>query len=160
MKKNWKQINKIDFLNAKECLRALKEKNYKTSLWVENIFESSDFNYDKIDYPINLIRISLKELGFDIHAELKNVYKKIEEKGLDLVPPQIALYSRMIYDEQPTGEWLRFATPLDSMIDIDGIPHLPKIGKALGFYFIETYWAYENAIFHPHNEFVFLRKNQ
>ena len=36
----------------------------------------------------------------------------------------------------------------------DGIPHLPKLGCALGKYFIETYWAYPDAIFHPHNEFV------
>ena len=41
-----------------------------------------------------------------------------------------------------------------SMIDTDGIPHLPKLGCALGKYFIETYWAYPDAIFHPHNEFV------
>ena len=40
------------------------------------------------------------------------------------------------------------------MIDTDGVPHLPKLGRALGKYFIETYWAYPNAIFHPHNEFI------
>ena len=60
----------------------------------------------------------------------------------------------MQYDEQKTGEWLRFATPLDSMIDSDGVPHLPKLGRALNKYFIETYWSYPEAIFHPHNEFV------
>ena len=35
------------------------------------------------------------------------------------------------------------------MVDIDGVPHLPKIGKALGFFFLETYWSYPDAIFHP-----------
>ena len=72
------------------------------------------------------------------------------------MPPQIALYSRLKYNEQPNGEWLRFATPFDSMIDSDGTPHLPKLGKSLGQYFIETYWSYPKAIFHPHNEFVFM----
>ena len=50
------------------------------------------------------------------------------------------------------------ATPLNSMIDSDGVPHLPKLGKALGFYFVETYWSYPKAIFHPHNDFVMMIK--
>ena len=40
------------------------------------------------------------------------------------------------------------------MIDTDKVPHLPKFGCALGLYFIETYWSYPDAIFHPHNEFI------
>ena len=40
------------------------------------------------------------------------------------------------------------------MIDTDGVPHLPKLGSALNKIFIETYWAYKGAIFHPHNEFI------
>ena len=64
----------------------------------------------------------------------------------------------MEYKIQPKGEWLRFATPLNSMIDEDGVPHLPKLGSALGFLFIETYWSYPDAIFHPHNDFIVLKK--
>ena len=75
-----------------------------------------------------------------------------------LVDPVVALVCRELYLEQPKGEWLRFATPFDSMIDTDGVPHLPKLGSALNLKFIETYWAYKKAIFHPHNEFVFLIK--
>ena len=71
-----------------------------------------------------------------------------------MVPPEIALAIRLQYDKQKTGEWLRFATPFDSMNDSDGMPHLPKLGRALNRYFIETYWSYPEAIFHPHNEFV------
>ena len=40
------------------------------------------------------------------------------------------------------------------MVDVDGIPHLPKIGYGLNKYFIETYWSYPKAIFHPKNDFV------
>ena len=47
--------------------------------------------------------------------------------------PEIALICRELYYEQPTGEWLRFATPFNSMVDSDGVSHLPKLGKALNF---------------------------
>ena len=79
---------------------------------------------------------------------------KLEKKGFDLVPPELVLIARLNYDEQKTGEWLRFATPFNSLIDSDSVPHLPKLGKALNKFFIETYWSYPEAIFHPHNEFV------
>jgi len=44
------------------------------------------------------------------------------------------------------------------MIDSDGVPHLPKLGRALGMYFLETYWSYPDAVFHTHNEFVVQKK--
>ena len=64
------------------------------------------------------------------------------------------IYLSDIKSIQKKGEWIRFATPFYSMIDTDKVPHLPKFGSALGFYFLETYWSYPDAIFHPHNEFV------
>ena len=83
------------------------------------------------------------------------IYKKAKKLGYDLVPPEIAIYTRLLYKNQKKGEWLRFATPMNSMVDVDGVPHLPKLGRALGYFFVETYWSYPKAIFHPHNEFVF-----
>ena len=84
-------------------------------------------------------------------------YKKIKEINYKLVPVDVALRSRLLYKNQKKGEWLRIATEMKSMVDSDGVPHLPKLGKALNKYFIETYWAYPNAIFHPHNEFIVCR---
>ena len=43
-------------------------------------------------------------------------------------------------------------------MDSDNVPHLPKLGSALGKLFIETYWSYPGAIFHPHNDFL-VQKN-
>ena len=65
-----------------------------------------------------------------------------------MVNPELALYLRIIYKKQPTGEWLRIAVPFKSMIDSDGVPHLPKLGRALKKNFLETYWSYPKAVFH------------
>ena len=99
----------------------------------------------------------MSSLGFKKPTSLDKIYKKILKRNFSLVPPDIALRARFIYKEQKKGEWLRFATPLKSMVDSDNVPHLPKLGKALGKYFIETYWSYPGAIFHPHNEFVVMK---
>ena len=101
-----------------------------------------------------LYRVKVEKLGFKKATKLKDIYKKIKNKKFKLVSLDVALIARLEYKNQKKGEWLRFATPFNSMIDSDGVPHLPKLGRALNKNFIETYWSYPNAIFHPHNEFI------
>jgi hypothetical protein len=112
------------------------------------------FNSKVIKYQIKVSNLGLKKL-----TTLKNIYKKFKEKIFLCVPPDIALRARFFYNEQKTGELLRFATPMNSLIDTDSVPHLPKLGKVLNSFFIETYWSYPGAIFHPHNEFVVMKND-
>jgi hypothetical protein len=123
------------------------------SPWIINIFRNNK-KYSKYKFPKIFYRIKVIELGFKKPTQLHKIYKKIKDKGYCLVDPSVALYMRTIYNEQKKGEWLRFATPMNAMLDSDGVPHLPKLGSALNLFFIETYWSYKKAIFHPHNEFI------
>ena len=50
-------------------------------------------------------------MGFENLQNFKN-FIKIEEEGFNLVTPELALITRELYVDQPTGEWLRFATHL------------------------------------------------
>ena len=158
MEKIWKTVEKINFSECEELLKEFKKNNFKVSPWIEDIVKRNKYKFNNNKFPIKLVRKYVKEFGFDKPVELQTIYKEIEKLGYELVPPEIAIYARSIYKEQPPGEWLRFATPLNSMIDSDGVPHLPKLGKALGLYFVETYWSYPKAIFHPHNEFIIMTK--
>lgn len=153
MKNIWKTIDNFHFKEMSSCTNYLIQKNYEVSLWIQDISnrDKSTFLFNR---KINLARVSLNQLGFNSATKLKDVYQAYEKFGFKTVDPIIAIYTRLIYDEQPTGEWLRISVPLDSMVDSDGVPHLPKLGKGLGKLFIETYWSYPDAIFHPHNEFV------
>ena len=158
MPKTWIKIKNFKFIDLKsKGIRVLNSKKFKTSPWINNIIKKYNFKLDKSVLPIVLIKITVRSLGFKKPTELRKIYLKAKRNGLKLVPPEIAIYSRLLYKQQKTGEWIRFATPLNSMIDPDGVPHLPKLGKALGVFFLETYWSYPKAIFHPKNEFIFLK---
>ena len=88
---------------------------------------------------------AVKELSELVNRDITSIKKDID-----------AICQHPLWQEnQKKGEWLRFATPMNSMVDVDGVPHLPKLGRALGYFFVETYWSYPKAIFHLHNEFVF-----
>ena len=154
----WLKIDKINYQTTDDILTELKKKNFFVSPWIEDIFSNKKKNFSKIKLPVSLFRVKLSDMGFEKPKKLQEFYKKSEEEGFNLVTPELALITRELYVDQPTGEWLRFATPLDSMIDSDGVPHLPKLGKALNKFFIETYWSYPKAIFHPHNEFILKKK--
>ena len=155
----WKRIDSINFDDCNQLLIKLKLDGHIISPWIENIVSINLYRFNEYEFPIYLVRKKLEDFGFDGPTELKMVYSQIQKNGFELVNPEIAIFTRILYDDQPKGEWLRFATPMRAMIDSDGVQHLPKLGQALGRTFIETYWAYPQAIFHPHNEFVMVKNN-
>jgi len=154
----WKKIKSIPYETVGECLKQVKKKTV-ISPWIENIF-SKKKNIKLNKYRnFEIHRIKLRKIGFTKATKLKKVYKAIKRNNFELVPPEISLYLRLIYKKQPTGEWLRISAPFGSMIDSDGVPHLPKLGHALNKDFLETYWSYPDAIFHPHNDFLVIKFN-
>jgi len=157
--KIWKKIQTSKYKDLNHLIRDLNKNGYVLSPWIENIFKNKKNKIKINNEAFNLYKIKVKNLGFKKPTQLKNIYKKIKLNNFMLVPPVFALRARFFYNEQKVGEWLRFATSFNSMIDTDKVPHLPKLGKALNKYFIETYWSYPDAIFHPHNEFIVTKKN-
>ena len=159
MSTQWKIIDKFDCKNIQKYIIELTSQNYILSEWILDVFKDYKSKIKVDEFPIILHRVFVKDLGISEPTTLKEIYNKLEKKGFDLVPPELVLIARLNYDEQKTGEWLRFATPFNSLIDSDSVPHLPKLGKALNKFFIETYWSYPEAIFHPHNEFVVMKND-
>lgn len=148
------QIKTFKLDTGEDLLMFLKKKKIIFSPWVENILNKKKFNTKNFS-PIELVMVNLKkDLGINKAIYLKDIYKILRNKKLKLLQPEIALYAATKIKIKKKGTWHRFATPLNSMIDSDGIPHLPKIGYALNKYFVETYWAYPKAVFHPHNSFI------
>lgn len=154
MKKIWKILDKPKYKNISQCLKGLKKNKIILSPWIEDIIKNKKNKIKITNTKVRLYRIKVKDLGFKKETTLKLIYIKVKKLNFKLVPIDIALRARLIYKNQKKGEWLRIATEMRSMIDSDNVPHLPKLGKALNKFFIETYWAYPGAIFHPHNEFV------
>ena len=154
MGKPWKILNKSKYKNIETCLVSLKKEGVIISHWISDIVKNKKNKIFITNKTIKLYRIKVKNLGFNKPTTLKKIYQKIEKFKYQLVPIDAGLRLRLKYKAQKKGEWLRIATDMKGMIDTDNVPHLPKLGKALNKMFIETYWAYPGAIFHPHNEFV------
>jgi len=149
--KKWEKLILNGDETADQIVSELIGKGYKLSDWIIDISTRLD---SKLDNEYDIWLVSLKDLGFNGPTKLQDVYEQLIINGFSPLPPEIGFMLRMSYDKQPAAEWVRIATPLNSMIDRDGIPHLPKIGGGLGNLYLETFWAWPEAIFHPHNEFL------
>jgi len=154
--KVWKEIDfgKLRLKKTRDVFSFIDKKNIYISPWIIDIFKNKKNKFILPKFKVYLYIIKVSDLGFKGPTTLEKIYKKLKQNEFKLVNPVIALVARKYYLNQKKGEWLRFATPFNSMIDQDNVPHLPKLGSALGKLFIETYWSYKKAIFHPHNQFV------
>jgi len=135
--KIWKKIQTSKYKDLNHLIRDLNKNGYVLSPWIENIFKNKKNKIKINNEAFNLYKIKVKNLGFKKPTQLKNIYKKIKLNNFMLVPPVFALRARFFYNEQKVGEWLRFATSFNSMIDTDKVPHLPKLGKALNKYLLK-----------------------
>lgn len=151
------EIKDFSFKNGKEIIKFVKTKNIILSPWIENIFKGKRFTNHNRTYSLYLINLK-RDIGIKKTTILIEIYKKLKNQNYDLVPPEICLYASTKISIKKKGTWYRFATPLKSMIDSDKVPHLPKFGYALKKKFVETYWSYPKAMFHPHNDFIVCKK--
>lgn len=154
--KLWKLLKKPPYESGYQYCDELVAKGYRLSDWITDVALKPGFVIKEVQWPLPLVRVRLEMFGFRGPTTLETFYGAALGEGFENPPPESALALRFEYDEQPKGEWLRVATKMDAMIDSDNVPHLPKLGAALGRFYLETYWAYPNAIFHPHNEFVMI----
>ena len=114
MKNPWKVIEEFSYGSVIECVYDLEAKGYKVSEWITDI--AKNLEVKQHIYPIELFRVKTSDLGFNDACKLKKIYEKFNSEGFSTVSPEIAILTRLLYDEQPNKEWLRIATPLDSMI--------------------------------------------
>ena len=106
MNKPWKIIKKEDFKNTAQLIQELQEKKYILSEWILDIFKNYESKINQSDLPIYLYRIFVKDLGIKQATTLKEIYVEFKKLGYELVEPEMALITRLNYDEQEKGEWL------------------------------------------------------
>lgn len=78
--------------------------------WTSNIITGPKFITAKKKIKINLVNVSVADLGFDKCTSLKDIYKRAIEVGFELCPEEVGPQLRLQYLNQPKGEWLCVAT--------------------------------------------------
>lgn len=94
------------------------------------------------------------EFGFEDAFTLESILNRLQWLNFRPAHPAVAFRGRRFYKDKSPGCPARVLGELSSLIDSDGVPHLPKYVCGLGRQHIETYWAWPQATFQPDDVFI------
>ena len=150
-----KETIEIGGKDAKTLIREMRDKHINISKYAEDMMKSKDFTVLKESESEILIRLKVGDLGFpkDKYPKTNEIYKRIEELGLELCPAEVGPHYRLKYTNQPIGEWFRIG--MKQITDSDGYPNVFDLGRYGGGLWLNDYWSRPTDGWDHSNDFVF-----
>lgn len=106
----WKTIELGTGLqNASSFREALKDGGFRIDDWGNDILCNPAFRGTKETSSVELVLVSVAELGFFFNTRRKDIYERAISLGLELCPNEVGPQLRLQYKDQPRGEWLLVA---------------------------------------------------
>lgn len=137
--------------------KEMRENGIRISDYAQDILKSKDFSTLENLEQIVLVRLKMRDLGFEKGATTNEIYTRAKELGMDLCPAEAGPNLRLKYKDQPFGEWLLIA--MKQITDRGGGPGVFGLGRFAGGLWLRDFWADPDDGWDPGDEFVFcLRK--
>ncbi len=112
----WKRIG-LGTIKKDEFPEVLKSQGYDISAGAWKILEDPGFRVASEESEVNLVKVRLKQLGFKKKTTFTQVYKRAEQLGLGMCPPEVGPQLRLQYPDQVPGEWIIVAMkPIQSRV--------------------------------------------
>ena len=141
-------------MNAEKYRQLLKKKNMRIGTWADDILGKPDFIAVKKEIEVDLVVISVADLGFPEGAPLKDIFARAQEFGLRLCQNQVGPELRDQYEDQPQGEWLIIG--MEPITDSDGDLGLFHVGRGSGGLWLDTNYDNPDHVWRGGRRFVFV----
>lgn len=106
--KTWKTIKLGTGLKTADDFRkALEKTGFNIGDWASISLNNPTFIAATKSIKVNLIKVSVHELGFTKYTPIKDIYARAKLMGLDLCAVEVGPQLRLQYTDQPKGERLR-----------------------------------------------------
>lgn len=103
----WKTVKLGTGLKTADDFRtALKKGKNRISDWGNDILGKPAFTASETEMDVDLVNVSVADLGFKDGAYRRDIIAKALELGLQLCPAEVGPQLRLQYADQPKGEWL------------------------------------------------------
>jgi len=103
----WKTITLGTHMSVNALRNAMKAAGNKISDLANYILGKTPLA--KTETEINLVKVTVAELGFKDGAHYRDIIVRAKELGLDYCPAEVGPQLRLQYQDQPSGEWPRIA---------------------------------------------------
>lgn len=105
--KIWKTIKLgTGIKTAGDFQKALESNGCRVSDWAEDILGNPAFTSAAEEIEVDLVKVTVGELGFKDGARRDQIYDRVRELGLEICPPEVGPQLRLQYKDQPKGEWI------------------------------------------------------
>jgi hypothetical protein len=123
----WKTIKLgTGFKTADEFHRAIKDSGYLIGEWADDILGKPAFSVATKETDVDLVTVTVAQLGFENGAVRKEIYDKAIELGLELCPAEVGPQLRLQYKDQPKREWLYIG--MEPIFSSDDGPEMFRVG--------------------------------
>lgn len=139
--------------SARQLEESLRGANYKISDYAMDMLKSKDFETLKNPEAVDLVRLTVKDLGFEQGATTDQIYARADELGLELCPAEVGPQYRLAYSDQPLGELTYIA--MKQITDRDGDPNVFDVVHDAGGLWLRSGWARPGRAWDPGDSFVF-----
>jgi len=107
---------------ADDLRHALRDGNLRLSDRTSDILGKPAFTVATEETEVDLIKVSVAELGFEQGARREKIYERAKNLDLELCPAEVGPQLRLQHKDQPNGEWLLIG--MEPIIDSGGYPHV------------------------------------
>lgn len=158
--KTWRTVKLGTGLKTADDFRkAHKKADCKIGDWGNDILGKPAFEQSvaEKETEVELVNVSVAELGFKDGATRKDIYNRAQELGLDLCPAEVGPQLRLQYQDQPKGEWVVIA--MEPISDSDGDLCVFDVGRSdAGKRWLIARNGYPVNVWHGNRRFVFVRR--
>ena len=153
---NWKSITiGTGFKTADDLRQAIKEAGGKVSDWAKDIMEKPDFTISPNEAEVDLVRISVAELGFENSTTLKKIYERAISMGLKLVSAEVGPQLRLQYEDQPMNKCLFMA--MEPIKDSGGGLYVFGVGRGDDSPWLDASYGLPVGVWDSEYVFVFCK---
>lgn len=128
---------------------------YYISDWANQLMESRAFTVLEETEHADLVRLTVKDLGFAEGGTTNQIYKKVEELGLELCPAEAGPALRLATDDP---DYILIA--MKQIADRGGYPGVFLLSLDVGGLKLDAGDAWPESRWSPDSQFVFLLRKQ
>lgn len=152
----WKTLKLGTHKDVKTLKKALKDAGFRIGDWANDILGKPDFTVSPEETSIDLVQMSVAELGFKGNATFSDICAKAESLGLDLCPAEVGPQLRLQYADQPRGKWIVVA--MKPITDSVGGLSVFLVAHGDDVRWLYTYVGHPDFVCNPGSRFVFARR--
>lgn len=156
--KTWIINLDADLKTASDFCDALKLAGMEVSAGASRPLSHQAFMVSGQKMEVELVVVSVRGLGFEGRATLRDIYYQAAEYGLSRCPPEVALQLRLQYKDQPKGGFLAIAMePINDPHYGPTLLCLTSESEGLG---VDAFDGDLNDSWESRQKFIFLRRKR